>query len=80
MCSVEDFVLTNSSWILSFNGDMRRQNRHVVLLVDNFKGHTIDESSLTNIKLGFFAPNLTSKVQHLDQGIIRAFKAHYRRM
>jgi hypothetical protein len=33
--------------------------------------------TLSNIQLEFFAPNMTSHIQPLDQGIIRAFKAIY---
>ncbi len=34
---------------------------------------------LENIKLKFFPANTTAVIQPLDQGIIRTFKAHYRR-
>ena len=33
----------------------------------------------TNIELIYFEPNLTPYVQPLDAGIIRCFKAHYRK-
>ena len=56
---------------------MRLQNRKIVLLIDNFSGHSI-EYRPTNIKLEFFAPNMTPFVQPLDAGIIRCLKAHYR--
>jgi len=56
---------------------MHLQNRKIVLFIDNFSGHNI-EYSPTNIRLEFFAPNLTPFVQPLDAGIIRCFKAHYR--
>ena len=55
---------------------MRLQNRKIVLLIDNFSGHSI-EYRPTNIKLEFFAPNMTPFVQPLDAGIIRCLKAHY---
>jgi hypothetical protein len=55
---------------------MRLQNRKIVLLIDNFSGHIIDYRP-TNIRLEFFAPNMTPFVQPLDAGIIRCFKAHY---
>ncbi|KAH7925285.1 DDE-domain-containing protein [Leucogyrophana mollusca] len=57
---------------------MRRQNRHICLLVDNFSGHNTSYEP-RNIDLEFFEPNLTSFVQPLDAGIIRCVKAHYRR-
>lgn len=57
---------------------MRSQNRRVCLLVDNFSGHNITYEP-RNVQLEFFALNMTSFVQPLDAGIIRCFKAHYRR-
>ncbi|KIJ08822.1 hypothetical protein PAXINDRAFT_34512, partial [Paxillus involutus ATCC 200175] len=39
----------------------------------------IFEQYPTNICIEFFEPNMTSFVQPLDAGIIRCFKAHYRR-
>src|SRR3954453_24062640 len=57
---------------------MRQQNRKVCLTVDNFSGHEFAYQP-TNVQLEFFEPNLTSFVQPLDAGIIRCFKAHYRR-
>jgi hypothetical protein len=48
------------------------------MLVDNFSAHyTTYEPQ--NIHLEFIAPNMTSFVQPMDAGIIRCFKAHYRR-
>jgi len=57
---------------------MRSEGRHVLLLIDNFSGHAIDYQP-SNITIEFFEPNLTSFVQPLDAGIIRCFKAHYRK-
>ncbi|EUC66190.1 tigger transposable element-derived protein, partial [Rhizoctonia solani AG-3 Rhs1AP] len=52
-------------WALSFDADMRRQNRQVLLLCDNASSHKkFDATKLTN---------------PLDAGVIRCFKAHYRR-
>jgi hypothetical protein len=56
----------------------RRESRHILLLVDNFSGHVIQYKP-TNIRIEFFAANMTSFIQPLDAGIIRCFKAHYRR-
>lgn len=57
---------------------MRREKRKILLLLDNFSAHYITYQP-TNIRIEFFEPNLTSHVQPLDAGIIRCFKAHYRR-
>ena len=60
----------------TFDADMRRKNRRVILIVDNATCHKF--TPLTNVKLVFLPPNTTSLIQPLDQGIIRAFKCHYR--
>ena len=57
---------------------MRQQNRNVCLTLDNFSGHDINYEP-TNVRIVFFEPNLTAFVQPLDAGVIRCFKAHYRR-
>jgi len=61
-----------------FDDMMRKQKRKVCLHLDNFSGHYVSYEP-TNVELIFFKPNLTSWVQPLDAGIIRCFKAHYRR-
>ena len=48
------------------------------MTLDNFPGHMIVYQP-TNIELISFEPNLTSYVQPLDAGIIRSFKAYYRK-
>lgn len=65
-------------WIRDFDKKMRQQNRKVCLHLDNFSGHYIDYEP-TNVAITYFSPNLTAWVQPLDAGIIRCFKAHYRR-
>lgn len=57
----------------------RQQGRSVLVLLDNAGCHTLDGAQLTNIKLAYIPPNTTSHLQPLDAGIIRAFKAHYRK-
>ena len=56
---------------------MRIKNRHVLLLVDNCQPHQ-NMPNLTNVKLVFFPPNLTSKLQPMDQGIINETKKRSR--
>ena len=57
-------------------------NRHILLLLDNAGGHNVTEEvkrKLTHVKLEYFDPNVTSHIQPLDMGIIRSFKAYYRK-
>ena len=74
--------MTGVIWnqILSqFDRKLRAQNKRIMLLVDNASCHTAPENmSLTNISVKFFPPNVTSLIQPLDQGLIRAVKCHYR--
>jgi hypothetical protein len=66
-------------WLVEWDGELRRANRKILLLVDNFAGHNYDTRLITNIHMERFSPNLTAHVQPLDSGIIHCFKAHYRR-
>jgi hypothetical protein len=72
-----------SVWLRNFDIEMRRRNRKIVLLLDNFSGHSatpeVSFPVLENIDLLYLPPNTTSRLQPLDAGIIKSFKAHYRR-
>ena len=59
-----------------WNNSLIKQNRHVLLLIDNAPGHIIGEYS--NIRIQFLPPNTTAKLQPLDQGIIKSTKHNYR--
>ena len=75
--------MTNEIWttILSdFDQKMKEMNRKVALFVDNAPCHSLDKNkTLSHIKVYFLPPNTTSIIQPLDQGIIRSFKADYRK-
>ena len=61
-----------------FDRSMKAQKRKVLLILDNFSGHIVDYVP-TNVELLFLPPNTTSHLQPLDGGIIKAFKAYFKR-
>lgn len=65
-------------WLQKINKKMEQQGRRILLLLDNAPVHPCDVE-LSNIELMYFPPNVTSKLQPLDQGIIKAFKDHYKK-
>jgi hypothetical protein len=70
-------------WLLDF--DRRMQGRQVLLLLDNYPGHIPLEKFaemnmvLPNTRLFYLPPNMTLAVQPCNAGIIRTFKAYYRK-
>ena len=67
-------------WLVELNRDMLKQDRHIVLLVDNCSAHPKDcGAELTNVAVHFLPPNVTSLIQPCDMGIIRNLKALYRK-
>ena len=65
-------------YLSDFDLIMKKQKRHILLFPDNAPVHSQDVQ-FENIKFKFFPTNTTARVQPLGQGIIRAFKAYYRR-
>jgi hypothetical protein len=71
------------AWLLEFNEKMKKENRHVLLLIDSAGGHNISlelRNKLTNVEVFYLPANTTSVLQPLDQGIIRTFKLYYRKL
>ncbi|KAI7958282.1 hypothetical protein MJO29_006499 [Puccinia striiformis f. sp. tritici] len=66
-------------WLKSWNSKLKEEDRNILLLLDNFRGHTLPDGGLSHIRVEFFSPNLTSHVQPLDAGIIKCFKSYYRK-
>jgi hypothetical protein len=69
-------------WLWAF--DLHVSSRKVLLILDNFSGHTpvekiLDHIRLRNTTILYLPPNMTSKIQLCDVDIIRNFKAYYRR-
>lgn len=77
--SANAWMTTNifSDWLIQWNRHLKKQNRKVLLLVDNCKPHE-SLPPVTQIKVVFLPPNTTSVIQPCDQGIIKSFKSHYR--
>lgn len=64
-------------WVTKFNERMIRENRKILLFLDDAPCHPPLE--LSNINFVFLPVNSTSRLQPLDQGIIQAFKVLYKR-
>ena len=52
---------------------MGEEGRKIVLILDNFSGHYVEEE-FPNIMLLFISPNMTSLCQPLDMGAIAKVK------
>jgi hypothetical protein len=65
--------VTFNDWLVKWDLELKRKT---VLIVDK---RTTNNSLLKYMKVIFLPANTTSLTQPCDQGIIRDFKAHYRR-
>ena len=73
--------MTSDVWrkiMLDFDHKMRASNKKAILFCDNAACHTSENMGLSNTRISFLPPNVTSVIQPLDQGIIHAAKSHYR--
>lgn len=68
-----------TEWLGQLDRKMIRQDRKVLLFLDNAASHP-DTIKLQNVKIVFFPPNVTSVSQPLDQGVIQNFKVMYRQL
>lgn len=64
-------------WLHRLDRKMAIQGRRISLILDNAPGHC--KISLSSVELFFLPPNYTSRLQPMDQVIIRSLKAIYRR-
>ena len=65
-------------WVRELDVKFQKENRKIALIIDNCPAHpTI--ADLSNVKLIFLPPNMTSASQPMDQGVIKCLKAFYRR-
>ncbi|KAG0141992.1 hypothetical protein CROQUDRAFT_50955, partial [Cronartium quercuum f. sp. fusiforme G11] len=65
-------------WIAKLNLKCVAKQRHILLLLDNFTGHLLPPAPLTNVRVEFFHPNMTSHLQPLNSGIIQDFKSNFK--
>lgn len=68
---------TFESWLSELNVRMRKEGRHILMLIDNVSSHNVSTSfteNLTNVRLHRLPPNTTSVLQPMDQGIIKVVK------
>ncbi|GAU95610.1 hypothetical protein RvY_07200 [Ramazzottius varieornatus] len=61
-------------WLKELNERTEKQNRKILLLLDNASGHNVD--NLSHVRLVYLPPNQTSRIQPLDQGTIKVFQVH----
>jgi hypothetical protein len=67
---------TMEEWLNMFNAKMKKENRNVILFLDNATCHP--KVTLSDVKIAWFPANATSALQPLDMGVIYTFKSHYR--
>ncbi|XP_050339622.1 tigger transposable element-derived protein 4-like [Bactrocera neohumeralis] len=66
-------------WVLNLDKRFQSTGRKILLFIDNCPAHPKDvQSKLKTIELAYFPPNMTSKLQPLDQGVIQNLKVSYR--
>lgn len=66
-----------NKWLLDWDINLEKAQKKVLLILDNCPSHKITVV-LTRIEIIFIPPNLTSKFQPLDQGIIKCFKTFFK--
>lgn len=71
--------LIMTEWLSELNKKMKKEKRNILLFMDNATCHPTD-NTFSNVKVIFLPPNTTAFCQPLDQGVIQAFKQHYRKM
>jgi hypothetical protein len=63
---------TMEEWVNMFNAKMKKENRNVILFLDNAICHL--KVTLSNVKIAWLQENATSVLQPMDIGVIYTFK------
>lgn len=66
-------------WLTKIDSDMVKQKTKIVIFMDNVSSHKVNVS-LSNVNKLYIPANSMSKIQPLDQGIIKILKSNYRRL
>ena len=59
-------------WLLSLDEKMKKENKNILMIIDNASSHNINRLELKNIEVLFLPPNITSRIQPMDSGIIKS--------
>ena len=62
-----------TKWIERFNGRMKSEGHHVLLLLDNVSSRRVS-APLLNVTVQMLPPNTSSFLQPQDAGLIQSFK------
>lgn len=67
-------------WLIKIDKNMSQDKRKIILFIDKCTAypHTLS-SKLKSVTLAYFPPNVASKLQPMDQGIINNLKVYYRK-
>jgi hypothetical protein len=68
---------TMEEWLNMFNAKMKKENRNVILFLDNYTCHP--KATLSDANIAWFPVKATSVLQPRDIGFIYTFKSNYRR-
>ena len=66
-------------WVREVDRCFTREGQKIVLLVDNCPAYPSIDNLISN-ELIFLPPNTTSRLQPMDQDVIRSLKVHYKTM
>ncbi|XP_060861813.1 tigger transposable element-derived protein 6-like [Metopolophium dirhodum] len=69
----EDFCF----WVKKLDKNMIKNNRKILLIVDNYSSTIPKDIALKNVELVFFPPYITKNLQPLNVGVINVFKQYY---
>ncbi|GBM78016.1 Tigger transposable element-derived protein 6 [Araneus ventricosus] len=67
-------------WVQKLDKRMIAECHKIALVFDNSPSHPKESNpKLKNVTVFYLPPNTTSKLQPMDQGVIKKFKIHYRK-